>query len=302
MQTRESEKNGRWYNKRGQCECMTDYDYGQKEQMENEAMVRTLDAQARAIWPQEKDHLKRIFSSPGLEVLDVGCGTGEISLRIRKEFQTKHVTGIDLAESHIRRATERAGGDAGLTFKQADATKMPFDDNRFDVVLCRHMLQAIPDPMAVIKEMIRVVRPGGWVYYLAEDYGMLFFHPTRFDTDEFFGVYGGKAAAKAGSDLRHGRKMPAVLASLHCSDIEVNYLCIDTLRVNRNLMAEIFVHWRDGFEEWISTNSGKPLEDVRNRFNDMIECTKSENGYAVWLIPSISARVPEEAKQAARNT
>ena len=280
--------------------CLTDYDYGQKVPMENVAMVRTLDAQARAIWPQERSFLRRVFACPGLEALDVGCGTGEIASRVIKEFSPKHVTGIDLAESHIQRAVERFGGVSGLSFQRGDATRMPFEDDRFDVALCRHMLQAVPNPLAVIKEMIRLIKPGGWLYSLAEDYGMLFFHPTKYDLDEFFGVYGGKASAKAGSDLRQGRKMPAILESLECVDIEVNYLCIDTLRVDRDLVADIFVHWRDGFEEWISTNSGKPLEEVRNRFNDMIDCARGKHGYAAWLIPSISARVTAGTKQAAQ--
>lgn len=281
---------------------MTGHDYGQKEPMENEAMVRTLEAQARAIWPQERSFIKRIFTRPGLDVLDVGCGTGEIASRIVKEFSPAHVTGIDLAETHIRLAQQRFKDVSSLSFQQGDATALPFGEDTFDIALCRHMLQAVPGPMKVIGEMIRVIKPGGWFYALAEDYGMLFFHPTKYDMDEFFGVYGGRASAKAGSDLRHGRKMPAILASLKLEDIEMNYLCIDTLRVDRELLAEMFVHWRDGFEEWISTNSGAPLEDIRARFNDMIECARSKEGYAAWLIPSISARVTVGAKQAARNT
>ena len=139
--------------------------------------------------------------------------------------------------------------------------------------------------------MVRVVKPGGTLYALAEDYGMLFFHPTKFDTDEFFDVYGVKASAKAESDLRQGRKMPSILASLGCDQIRAEYLCIDTLRVDRKLFAEILLHWRDGFEGWISRYSGFPLEDVRARFNDMIECTLREDGYALWLVPCVSARV-----------
>ena len=184
---------------------MSKYDYGQKEPMENEAMVRTLDTQARAIWPQEKVYLKRIFDRPGLEVLDVGCGTGEISSRVAAEFSPKRVTGIDLAEPHIRRAQERFRGVSELSFQQGDANRMAFEDDRFDVSICRHMLQAVPEPLKVIKEMIRVTKTNGWLYALAEDYGMLFFHPTKYDTDEFFGVHGNRAAAKAGSDLRQGR-------------------------------------------------------------------------------------------------
>ena len=275
--------------------------YGQREPMENEAMEHTLETQAIAIWPQEKPYLRRIFPRSGLDVLDVGCGTGEISSRVLREFSPRTVTGIDLAEVNLRRAESRFSPEEypGLSFRQGDAASMQFPDDGFDAALCRHMLQAVPDPHAVVREMIRVVRPGGWVYFLAEDYGMLFFHPTRRDTDEFFREYGGKAAARTGSNLRHGRTMPAELTSLGCSDLEVHYLCIDTLRVDRRLLAQIFIHWRDGFEGWISMNSGYPLEDVRDRFNDMIECTLREDGYAVWLIPSISARVTAEAKKRA---
>ena len=279
---------------------MTGHDYGQREPMENEAMVLTLETQARAIWPQERPVLQRVFHRPGLEVIDVGCGTGEIASRIMRQFLPERVIGIDLSDSHIERARKRFGNISGLSFQRGDAVALSFEDDRFDVAVCRHMLQAIPKPLAVIREMVRVVRQGGWLYALAEDYGMLFFHPTQYDTDEFFGVYGRRASAKAGSDLRQGRKMPAVLASLKCADIEVNYLCIDTLRVDRNLLAEIFVHWRDGFEGWISTNSGKPLQDVRARFDDMIDCTRGKESYAAWLIPSITARVTGESKQAAR--
>jgi ubiquinone/menaquinone biosynthesis C-methylase UbiE len=267
--------------------------------MENDAMVRTLDAQARAIWPQERTHLVHVIPKAGLDVLDVGCGTGEIASRIVAEFSPSHVTGIDLAESHIRRARELHGKISSLTFEQGDATALRYRNDSFDAALCRHMLQAVPDATAVIREMIRVVKPGGMIYALAEDYGMLFFHPTKYDTDEFFSDYGGKAAAESGSDLRQGRKLPALLMDLKCSEIVVNYLCIDTLRVDRNLLADIFLHWRDGFEGWISEKSGKPLEDVHARFNDMIECTRSENSYAVWLIPSVYARVTMEAKRLA---
>ena len=73
--------------------------------------------------------------------------------------------------------------------------------------------------------------------------------------------------------------MPATVSSLKCTNVEANYLVIDTLRVERVLLAEIFVHWQEGFEGWISQGSGKPIEDVRARFNEMIACAKEPNRY-----------------------
>ena len=129
---------------------ITGYDYGQKEPMENEAMVLTLETQARAIWPQERVFLKRLLGRPDLDVLDIGCGTGEIASRIMKEFSPGRVTGIDIATSHIQLAQERFGNVPGLSFQHGDATALPFEDDSFDVALCRHMLQAVPDPHRVI--------------------------------------------------------------------------------------------------------------------------------------------------------
>jgi len=60
--------------------------------------LRTLDAQARAIWPQERTFIKRVFTRPGLDVLDVGCGTGESSQQLKKgEHKTRVLLSFVLA-------------------------------------------------------------------------------------------------------------------------------------------------------------------------------------------------------------
>ena len=271
--------------------------YGFQEPMENEAMVRTLDAQARAIWPQEKPVIARVFPRQGLDVLDVGCGTGEITVRVAKEFAPRSVTGVDLSESHLRVARRRAPSPGGVSFEQGDALALRFPENRFDTALCRHMLHAVPDPVGVVREMLRVVRPDGWLYCLAEDYGMLFFHPGSDELDQFFHVEGVRAGRKAGGNIMQGRTMPSLLASWGCADVALDYLCIDTLRVDRGLLAEIFIHWRDGFVEWISSNAGVNSGEVRARFDDMIACARGPESYAAWLIPCISARVTGETKR-----
>jgi ubiquinone/menaquinone biosynthesis C-methylase UbiE len=108
--------------------------YGQQEPMENEAMARTLDAQARAIWPQERDHVRRVFTRPGLEVLDVGCGTGEISSRVFKEFVPKNVTGLDISEANLIRAKKLYPRSyySGLNFELGNAMQMHFRSASFD--------------------------------------------------------------------------------------------------------------------------------------------------------------------------
>jgi ubiquinone/menaquinone biosynthesis C-methylase UbiE len=107
---------------------------------------------------------KRIFGlvlpagSP-LDALDVGCGTGFLSLELA--HRGHHVTGIDFAPSMLALA-ERKAAERGLEarFQYADAEQLPFAAESFDLVISRHLLWTLPHPEAAIDEWLRVLRPG----------------------------------------------------------------------------------------------------------------------------------------------
>src|SRR5262245_727921 len=108
----------------------------QARQMADESMVRNLAAQAAAIWPQEEPVVRayRLRDSPS--ILDVGCGTGEITSRLAEAFQNARVTGVDLIDAHLEMARERyASLSSRVTFQHADAFELPFADASFDLVV-----------------------------------------------------------------------------------------------------------------------------------------------------------------------
>ncbi|HEV2718860.1 MAG TPA: class I SAM-dependent methyltransferase, partial [Thermoanaerobaculia bacterium] len=158
----------------------------QQKEMADESMVRNLAAQAEAIWPQEQS----IFARHPLgdaAVLDVGCGTGEVTARLAEAYPRATFTGIDLEEPHLERARARCAALGERTrFETGDAMALSFGDAAFDYVVCRHVIQAVPDPARVLAEIRRVLRPGGRAHIIAEDYGMLWCHPTPLDADEFW--------------------------------------------------------------------------------------------------------------------
>ncbi|HXG95307.1 MAG TPA: class I SAM-dependent methyltransferase [Blastocatellia bacterium] len=92
----------------------------------------------------------------GLSLLDVGCGTGNHMARLRERgFQ---VAGVDGSESMLEHAR---ANNPGAEIHRADVEAIPFADASFDFVLCIEVLRYLPDAAACVREMARVLRPGG---------------------------------------------------------------------------------------------------------------------------------------------
>lgn len=100
---------------------------------------------------------------PSDEVLDVACGPGLVSHAFAEA--ARHVTGIDLTPAMIVRARELQGerGLDNLSWELGDATALPFPDASFSLVVTRYSFHHLLDPLAAMREMARVCRPGGTV-------------------------------------------------------------------------------------------------------------------------------------------
>lgn len=262
--------------------------------MSDESMLRNLSAQAEAIWPQERA-LIDAYQLGAVDVLDLGCGPGEISARLLEALPQARLVGVDLDVAHLQLARQRCArfGDRA-SFETGDAVELDHGDRRFDLVVCRHLLQAVPHPERVVANMVRVTRPRGRIHVVAEDYAMMHFWPARNDIDEFWRA-GPIAYARAlGTDLCSGRKVFSIMRELGLEAVRVDYVIIDTVRVPRDTFARIWTAWKDGYTDAIADHSDLTREHVADCFADMIDCINNPDGYAVWQLPVISARVPEQ--------
>jgi SAM-dependent methyltransferase len=101
----------------------------------------------------------------GMKVLDLGCGIGGPARTLAAEFGCE-VTGLDLVEEYCRAArmlTAQVGLSNKVTFRNGDATDMPFDDGSFDVIWMQHMLMNIEDKSRLFEEADRVIRSQGLI-------------------------------------------------------------------------------------------------------------------------------------------
>jgi ubiquinone/menaquinone biosynthesis C-methylase UbiE len=269
----------------------------QAKQMADDSMVRNLDAQAQAIWPQESALFRRYALPADPRILDAGCGTGEISSRLAELFPRARVLGVDIIDKHLDLARSRYQGLAPrLSFEHQSVFGLDAADYAFDLTVCRHVLHSIPHPDRVLAELARVTRPGGYLHLIPEDYGMIHFQRGTPDPRDFWHEVPARFGAMTETDLFIGRNTYGILAAMSLEEITVDYVVVDTVRVPRETFAAILEAWRDGYADTLGEMEPFTREWALAYFNQMISNIRDPHGYAVWMVPVVSARLPRSQK------
>ena len=103
---------------------------------------------------------------PGLRLLDIGCGPGQVTVALAEAVAPGEAWGVDMEPSQVElaRVNAAAHGCGEPSFEVADATRLPFDDGSFDIVSCCDVLAYVPQPSSVLREAQRVLKPGGLLF------------------------------------------------------------------------------------------------------------------------------------------
>lgn len=140
-------------------------------------------------------HLK-----PGMRLLDVGCGPGSITLGLADAVRPGDVVGMDLSADVLELARELAAERSvtNVAFQRGDLYDATLPAASFDVVYAHQVLQHVPRPVDALRQMGRLLRPGGLVAVRDSDYGTCTWSPPDARIGRWLAVYHAVAARNGG--------------------------------------------------------------------------------------------------------
>ena len=131
------------------------------------------------------------YLKPGMSLLDSGCRQGSITLGFAEVVSPGHVIGMDVEESQVEIARSNAEtlGLSNVTFETANIYELPYDDNSFDAVFSHAVFEHIYEPVKVLQEMRRVLKPGGVIGIGASDWAGTLVSPPSETIYDAFDIY-----------------------------------------------------------------------------------------------------------------
>lgn len=190
------------------------YVHGHHESVLRSHTWRTIENSAKYL----ESHLE-----DGLALLDVGCGPGTITVDLATRTPNGRVVGIDLSEEIIikAKASNASSLQKNCSFEIGDVYNLDFPENSFDIVHAHQLLQHLTKPVEAIKEMHRVVRPGGIIALRDADYGGMIWSPQDPRLDEWMDLYQ-RMTAKNQVEANAGRCLFGWVSQIAFSTIDVS--------------------------------------------------------------------------------
>jgi trans-aconitate methyltransferase len=159
----------------------------------------------------------------GSRVLEAGCGVGAQTVILAAHSPQAHITSIDISSTSVAEA-RKAVADAGfhnVTLQQADIFQLPFAPESFDHVFLCFVLEHLARPVAALKMLFTILKPGGTVTVIEGDHGSTFFHPDSEAAHRAIRCQV-ELQARAGGNALIGRQLHPLLCAAGFDEVQVS--------------------------------------------------------------------------------
>jgi ubiquinone/menaquinone biosynthesis C-methylase UbiE len=189
--------------------------------------IRRLNAQLDLFWDKEFSLYKKFGLVDGMNILDCGCGPGYLAEKFLTLLPKSSVTAVEMDPSLVAVARKRLleGKNGRFSVLQNSILKMDIPDNTFDFAVTRLVVEHVPDALGACRELYRVLKPGGIVVVVDNDFEM---HPKTFpaipELNELYNAYC-KARSDEGGNPKIGRELPVFLKKAGFLEVDIEILC-----------------------------------------------------------------------------
>ena len=173
-------------------------------------------------------------------VLEVGSGLGVLAKEVARLVPAGEVFGVEYSPEQLALAERPL---PNLHFIQGDAHALDFADDRFDVVYCRYVLEHLADPLLALKEMRRVLKPGGKVFVQENNILVNLFYPECPSFEALWGKFA-VLQGRLGGDALIGKKLLPLLTRSGFEGVELS------------IQPEVHYSGRPSFRPWIENQIG----------------------------------------------
>ena len=184
---------------------------------------KRLEVLARVMWPTTARVLQEAGLAPGMTCLDLGCGGGDVTLQLAASVGPKgQVSGVDMDEIKLDLARQLAirAGLGNVRFQQLNVQDW-IEESQYDCIYSRFLLTHLADPLRMLRQMLRAVRPGGVAVVEDIDFAGSFCHPPCTGFDAYVRLYQA-AARRQGADADIGPKLYRIMFDAGWSDVNLN--------------------------------------------------------------------------------
>lgn len=182
-----------------------------------------LDVLARTLWHTTEAALRRAGVAPGMACLDLGCGSGSVSIELARLVGPKgRVIGVDYDAVKVELAREASAEQRlhNVEFRRLDIREWD-EESQYDFVYSRFLLTHLPDPPATIRRMRNAVRSGGTLLLEDIDFTGHVWHPECAALEKYVHLYR-TVAARRGCDADIGPKLHGMLRDTGWQELQLN--------------------------------------------------------------------------------